>query len=341
MKMEMSRESLRFFLFVPVVLAALSLPASADLIAKLPQVMNPFYMIIAEGRLFVVEDSCTVHIFKLGDQGVSFVKTIGREGQGPGEFEFIYSVRVRNGILEAIASEKIARYTLDGEYIDEMKIPVPVFKGGLDRVGGHFLVGNYAFDPPSTTRTIRLYDADFKLIKEIGTWTDPLGFQKINPADDFRGFRVIGDRIFVIESGKETKITVRDAGGNVLREFRLPLQFLKMTNALKEAILEALKELYGSGWSRVEKMIGFSDYAPGLDWIGVADGMLVARTYRYRGDEVEFVFFDLNGKEIKRMFLPFTGRPAKGILFCVSQGRFYYLKMNEDDVYELHTVKIR
>jgi hypothetical protein len=130
----------------------------------------------------------------------------------------------------------------------------------------------------------------------------------------------------------------------MLQEIRLPLESAKLTATLKEAIIKALKESYGpdSSWNMVEKMLVFSDYAPGLDWFEVADGMLIARTYRYRGDEVEFAFFDLNGKEIKRMFLPFTGRNSNGIPFCVHQGRFYYLKMNEaDDTYELHALKIR
>ncbi len=328
-----------------LVLASLSIrPLSAELIAKVPQVMDPFFMTIAEGRMFVVENSSNAHIFKLGDGGAAFLKTIGREGQGPGEFDFMYAIRFREGKLDATASHKIVCYTPDGEYLDEFKVPVPFFKGGIDRVGKGFLVGDYDYNQPKPVKTIRLYDSSFKLIKEVGAWEQPLLLGKINPAADYQTFRVAGDRIFIVETARDTKVTVLDPGGNAIKEFLLPLESLKMTAALKAAITKALKDGWGTdpGWNMVEERLAFSDYAPGLDWIDVADGMLIARTYRYKGDEVEFVFFDLDGKEIKRMFLPFTGRNSDGIPYCVHQGRFYYLKINEaDETYELHAIQVR
>lgn len=80
----------------PAIAAWLALgagTASAELVAKLPQVMNPFHLAIADGRMSIVEDSVAVHIYKLDAQGAAFVKTFGRQGQGPGEFDYIYSVR--------------------------------------------------------------------------------------------------------------------------------------------------------------------------------------------------------------------------------------------------------
>ncbi len=344
MKFRVSVRFACFALLVLVVLALSAASAAAELVAKLPQVMNPFYVTIAEGRLFVVEDSSTAHIYELGDRGVTFIKTIGREGQGPGEFDFMYTIRIREGKLDATASHKIVRYTLDGEYLDEIKVPVPFFKGGIDRVGKNFLAGDYDYNGPKTFKTIRLYDQYFKLIKVIGAWESPLPFGKLNPASDYQTFRAAGDRMYIVETARETKVTVRDTEGNILQEIGLPLEAPRMMPALKEAILKPMRDDTDRrmSWSEFEKMLVFSDYAPGLDWFDVADGMLIARTYRYKGDEVEFAFFDLNGKEIKRMFLPFTGRNSNGIPFCVHQGRFYYLKMNEaDDTYELHALKVR
>src|SRR4030042_6934792 len=79
-------------LAVTAALAFFAGTASAELIAKLPQVMNPFFLTIADGRMYIVENSVSVHIYTLDPQGASFVRTFGREGQGPGEFGFIYGV---------------------------------------------------------------------------------------------------------------------------------------------------------------------------------------------------------------------------------------------------------
>lgn len=94
--------------------------ASAELVAKLPQVMDPFFVTIADGRMDIVENDVTVHIFTLDPEGVSFVKTFGREGQGPGEFDFIYTVRPFMDHLDIPGSNKLARFSLDGDYVGEV-----------------------------------------------------------------------------------------------------------------------------------------------------------------------------------------------------------------------------
>src|SRR5512135_2947224 len=114
----MSQARIRSFfpLAVACALGLLALPAAADLVAKLPQVMETFFIAIADGRMYVVENDVSVHIFTLGPGGVSFVKTFGREGQGPGEFNFIHMVRPFKDHLDVQGHNKLARFTLDGDY---------------------------------------------------------------------------------------------------------------------------------------------------------------------------------------------------------------------------------
>ncbi|MDH4197374.1 MAG: 6-bladed beta-propeller [Candidatus Aminicenantes bacterium] len=313
------------------------------MIAKLPQVMKPFYMTMAGGRLYIVEDSSTAHIYAMGAKEVSFIKTFGREGQGPGEFDFIYHIRVREDHLDIPGSHKLARFSLDGEYIDEVKLPIEVFKGGIYRLGENYLAKNVRLDYQEITTTIRLYGKDFKLIKEIGSRKDSMGVEKINLVADYYSPRVVGDQIFVIDSGRESIVTVYDRDGVQQKEIRLPLEPAKMTAALKEAILKPLREdpEMKARWDAFEKRLYFPDYTPGLDYFEVVDGKFVTRTYTYREDLVEFAVFDLQGRELQRMFLPHTGRLSSGIHFYFLQGRFFYLRYNiEEDVWELHSEKV-
>lgn len=339
------KKSLKYFSSWFLVLAGLALaaaPASAELVAKLPQVMNPFYLTIVDGRMYIAESGTTVHVFLLGKNGASFVKTFGREGQGPGELDFIHVVRVRDGGLDIPASNKLARFTLDGEYVDEVKFPVPVFKGGIARLGGHYLVRDYEIRA-GTSLTVRLYDGNFKLIKELAGWKDSQGFEKINLVSDYLSFRVVGDQAMIAASGKETTVTVIDANGQIARKIPLALEPIQITAALKAAIIKPVKDGWGTepGWAEYEQRFFFPDQTPGLDHFDAVDGRFVARTYRYKDDAVEFVFFDQAGKELKRMFLPFTGRLSQGIHFCFYQGRYYYLKENiDEEAYELHSIKV-
>ena len=318
-------------------------PAAAELLAQLPQVMKPFFMTIAAGRLYISEESSTAHIYTMGANGVTFIKTFGREGQGPGEFDFIYHIRAGASHLDIPGFNKLARFSLDGDYLDELKVPVDVFKGGIYRINGNFLVRSVQFDPANITTTIRLYDKDFKVIKEIGSRKDPVGLEKLNLVSAYYSARAVGDQIYAIDSGRESIVTVYDRNGILQKEIRLPLEPAKMTAALKEAILKPLKEdpeLRGR-WDAYEKRLYFPDSTPGLDYFEVVDGKFVTRTYAYRNGLVEFAVFDLEGRELLRKFLPHTGRLSNGILFCFFQGRFFYLLYNiEEDIWELRSEKV-
>jgi len=327
------------------VMAALTFSvgtASAELVAKLPQVMNPFFLTIADGRMYIVENFVAVHIYTLGPRGVAFVKTFGREGQGPGEFSFIHTVRPFKDHLDIPGSHKLARFTLDGDYLSEVKVTVGVFKGAVYRLGDGYVARDLNFDERGVTTTIRLYDKDFKLVQEIGARTAPEGLDKINVVADYLAPRVVDDQLYVIDAGRESVVGVYDRNGSQQKEIRLPLKPLKMTASLREAVIKPLKEAWTgpTPWEDFEKRLFFPDQTPGLDYFEVCDGKFVTRTYKYRQDLVEFAVFDLEGQELKRLDLPFTGRLSNGILFCFYQGRYYYLRYNPDEeVFELHVEK--
>ena len=295
--------SLSRFLGLLIVISILFTvkPALGGRVAKLPKVMNPFFITISDGRLYIVENSVAAHIYTLGVKDVTFVKTFGREGQGPGEFDFMYLIRPYKDHLEIPGSHKLARFSLEGEYIDEVKVPIGMFKGGIFRLGENYLIKDYQFDATVVIATIRLYDKNFKLIREIGARKEAGGIEKINLVADYYSPRVAGDRIFVIASGKESIVTSYDWNGIRQSEIRLPLGPLKITAALKEAIIKPLKENneLRQRWNEFEKRLYFPDQTPGLDYFDVVDGKFVARTYKYRQNLVEFVSSTRTGGNCK------------------------------------------
>lgn len=316
--------------------------ARAELVAKLPQVMNPFFLTIADGRMYIVENAVAAHIYTLDTKGVAFVKTFGREGQGPGEFDFIYTIRAFKDHLDIPGSHKLARFSLDGDYVSEVTVTVGAFKGAVYRLGDGYVARDVDFDETGATTTIRLYDKDFKLVKEVGARKEPAGLMKINLVANYYAPRVAGDQLYVIDAAQDSIVTVYNRTGVREKEIRLPLEPVKMTSALREAIVKPVKESLNRmiSWEEYEKRLIFPDRTPGLDYFEVCDGRFVARTYKYRQDLAEFAVFDLQGRELKRMDLPFTGRLSNGILFCFYQGRYFHLRENPDEeVWELHVEK--
>jgi hypothetical protein len=331
------------WLFIAMGLLFLAKPVAGELVAKIPQVMDPFFLTMANGRIYIVENSSTANLYTIGSKEIVFVKTFGREGQGPGEFGFMYRIRVLEDHLDISGNHKLASFSLDGEYIDEVKVPIAMFKGGIYQIGEDYLAGDFQYSAKESTRTIRLYDKDFKLIREIGSHKDTMGLEKLNLVSDIFSSRVVGDQIFVIASGEKSVVTIYDRNGIQQKEIRLPLEPIKITTTLKEVFIKPLKEdpQMKAMWNMVEKRIYFPDKTPGLDYFDVVDGKFIARTYKYRQNSVEFVVFDQQGRELQRMFLPNTGRLSNGILFCFYQGHFYYLLENiEEEAWELHSEKV-
>jgi hypothetical protein len=204
------------------------------------------------------------------------------------------------------------------------------------------VVRDLNFDEKGATTTIRLCDKNFKLVKEIGAHTAAEGLTKINLASDYYAPRVAGDRLYVIDAGQDSVVTVYDRNGVPQNEIRLPLEPLKLTDALKAAVIKPLKESWmgPTRWEDFEKRLFFPNQTPGLDHFEVLDGKFVVRTYKYRQDLVEFARFDEQGRELGRLDLPFTGRLSNGILFCFYQGRYFYLRENPDEeVWELHAMR--
>ena len=317
-------------------------PAKAEMVARLPQVLRPFYLTFTNERIYIAEDSSKIHMYSWNPKGVVFERTFGQQGEGPGEFDFIHQIRPLKDHLEIPTFGKFARFSLDGKFLDEIKLPIRVFKNAIYRVGENYVAKDFQFDEKETTTTIRLYDRDFKLVRELGVHKEA-SVSKLNLVAEYYSVRVSEDNIFLVDSGMETTVTVYGSNGDKRREVRLPLPPMEMTAALKEAIIKPVKENpeMKSRWAAFESRLAFPDHTPGLDYFDVQEGKFAARTYRYRGDAVEFVIFDLQGRELKRLLLPNTGRPSNGVLFCFFQGRFYYLKENlDDEAWELHSEKI-
>ena len=85
------------------------------------------------------EDSSQVHIFDRGPNGIAFKKTFGRQGDAPGELIEIYHLYPFRDHLEILTSGRFARFSPEGRFLDEQRLPPRVFKDGAFCIGEKFL----------------------------------------------------------------------------------------------------------------------------------------------------------------------------------------------------------
>ena len=204
--------------------------------------------------------------------------------------------------LEIVSHGKISNFSLDGRFRDELKLPIRFFKDGIFRIGEGYVARDFRFDDSAMSVSIQLHGKDYNMRLELAKHRIPLGSQ-INLVPEYYSVRVAGDLAYVIESGKETKISVFDQAGAKRQEVVLPLKPVLVGPELKETLLAPLRS--EPEWrSGDEALYGFPEWTPGLDYFDVVDGRFIVRTYEHRENAVEFVIFDLQGKELQRLFLP-------------------------------------
>ena len=126
-----------------------------------------------EGNIYVVDSGAT-NIKKFDVQG-KFLKTIGREGQGPGEFGGLYYSTFAKDrlIVWDSGNRRLCAFNPDGEFIDSTNIP---YDEGFVRKLRGFPSGEIAVemeksyrrepDKPQECR-IDLYTSDLKLVRTI------------------------------------------------------------------------------------------------------------------------------------------------------------------------------
>ena len=125
---------------------------------------DEFSLIVASQDIFVHEFS-DQKIYRF-DRNGKFLNSIGKKGQGPGEYVSIYSIYVDESTRECFLldtfSGNVLVYDYDGTY--KRKIHVPVAPCRMTKIGNNYVMIQYLLDV--STREMVLVAPDGKLLKE-------------------------------------------------------------------------------------------------------------------------------------------------------------------------------
>lgn len=122
------------------------------------------------GQFYILdEQAANIKIF---DQNGDFVKTIGRKGQGPGEFGMPISLflsQQRHIIVNDMGQRKIQYFDMEGNYLKEFSIADKfLFFGPMVTSGGDLIV-TYIIPQEKPTITLQKLDSGFKSVLTFAT----------------------------------------------------------------------------------------------------------------------------------------------------------------------------
>jgi hypothetical protein len=294
-------------------------------------VMSDAYIAAADGTSVKLFDGRTFQ----------FIRTIGREGQGPGEFQDFSNPQLLPEHILVSSTNKISYFTYGGELIKEKKhdLMASYVLAVKDRYVA-FVILRPEDRSEDFQLAYNLYDSNFQKIKELhrGEW-----FIKKNRRRGFFEiffYETCEDKI-VLAHRRGFVIEVLDADGNVIHTIRPEFQPIPFTNKDKERVIKYWREERGYNREQLEfleKRTDLPDHYPPLLTGRVDDGKIYAVTYRKEKEQRECLVYDLNGQFIKRTWLPLTmAAPNSAGPFAIRADTLYQLIYDEkDSVWKLH-----
>lgn len=270
-----------------------------------------------------------LHEVRVFDAEGGYLRTFGREGEGPGEFR-----RPRNLVLLADGTvgvvqprpAAVVRFTPEGEPAGQLSMPSPedggfMFVDEARSRGGHLVVSgmNMKFGEGERSRTARLMAvaADGSLGAEFVRTEDEFNMARIelDEADFERGWSLAPDGRVVHRDGFDYELTVFAADGTEDRVVTRAYEPLVRADAERE---ERREELAGRmrfrGRGRdLEISVEVSPVAPAIRWMAHHDDgslwVLNERAYRARrdGELGTFDVFDRDGHYVRQVTLQGEG----------------------------------
>lgn len=265
---------------------------------------------LSDGRI-VVANSGT-HELRIYSSEGRYLQTIGREGEGPGEFEgSLWVDRIPGDTLVVWdqGSERISVFSPDGEFVRSSDVDVGnLFPSVHDAFSDGSLLVDEGFDPSIAAGGDgpRQDTTTFFRIARDGAWLDTLGSfpsEKKYVLTGSRGFSSFsipfssttfvaasGDRFYVGTSSRY-EITVYDGKGNVGRLIRGPERMLELNSGdierYKEERLGRIEnEDFRADVERMLAEVSFPEALPAfMDLVVDKESNLWVERSRLPGDE--------------------------------------------------------
>jgi hypothetical protein len=333
----MKKTLLIFLLFFSV------LWLKAEHLYTLKELAKPNLMLLKGHNLYVV-DGFTIYIYSL--KSGQFIKSFGRNGDGPGEFRISpvgppMLVFTYDNKLFINSHTKLSIFTQSFEFIREFKIPAYSifypFKYGYISTCGSFnkkkeLVLTVNISDMNMDKQYELYHSDIHMGNSVH-----FDF----PLNSFN-FSVYKDKIFIVAGKEGFVIHVFNFNGKSLYIIRKDYKPMVVNREYQKKTRQWCKLRFKEFYPFFQNRISFKTHYPAIQAMSIEDDKIFIFTYKKNRGNTECQILDLQGRLLKIKYLPFPETLGmEAAVFYIHDGAYYYLIENEDEeAWEIHRVKI-
>jgi hypothetical protein len=284
--------------------------------------------------------SCRIQEF---DKKGRYLRTIGRKGQGPGEFELPFKLFLDGkNYIYVLDRRSLKIFNDKGEFLETVKLTTFITDFYVSPDGNIFASSELR-DEKGSTQAVMKMDSQGKIVKKVaefpyielivrksGDVTYSFGASRHVYIPELC-FSALNGQTFCYAYSAEFKIFLLDEHGNTSLIFQKEESPQAVNRKEKDSILDQMKERYKErGRSLPEDIweeVQFPSHRPFFDHI-LADDMQRLYVRRLKSvlndnNEVEFDIFGREGLYLYKLKLPFTPR-------AIINGFVYKVDMNEE-----------
>ncbi|MCK5058165.1 MAG: hypothetical protein KAT34_16045 [Candidatus Aminicenantes bacterium] len=316
------------------------LPAAGKVVI-LNDLAKPGGWLIVYHEQIYISDGYAVKIFSLKD--FSLKKTIGRKGEGPGEFKHSPFFYIHHDGLWISSGDKISLFSHSGKLIKEIK---EKSRGSnIMPIGqGECFIG---FKTKLTHRvfflTYVVFDSELKAIKEFHRAKWILQRDKNKLLEQFF-YDVVDDKIVFAHYSTDFAIDILDKEGNKIHSIRRDDVKIPFTKEDRQAVLDSWRQQLGSGanFEYRKKRTEFPEYYPAICTCRTSGKKIYIITYLRKKDKTECLVYDMKGKFLKRLFIPLIKEgPIDLPTLSIYDGQLFQIIDNlEKETWDLHIHRI-
>lgn len=339
---------MRHFLLLVMILISFSTVTFGEKLATLEGLSKPGSLAVDPYcPQFYVTEEATTYIYSLAD--FKLKTKFGKAGEGPQEFHIMQGtnslvVQPLKDSLLINSMRRVSFFSKEGKFSKELSTGAGFMSMRFQPIGNGYAGLDIALDEETKSMAciMNLYDGQFNKTKQI---------QKINLAQ--RGklqFPIVSPIFYAAEEkiitmgGEDFVIDVFDAGGNRLSSITREYKKIEVTDEYKKGVHDFYKSSpnFGQFYESIKNMFQFSRYFPAIQAFLAADQKIYIQTYMKDQGGYEFFIYDLEGKFLKRLFLPVVYRNSlQPFPYTIMHDTFYQLIENENaEVWELHCLEI-
>lgn len=265
-------------------------------------------------RLFVLDyKESQVKVF---DQKGTYLLTIGKKGQGPGELDRprMISLNQNEMMVLQLGQRRLSFFSLEGTFLRSLSTKeFWTLSARLDSQG-NIVITEGLMDPQNLSYRVKKMDPQMNLIKEIASSPAPNASKGYNPFMPIHYWVLDKNDNIVYGYPEEYKIQVFNPGGEIIKKITREYDAVEVTENEKK---EQMKD------SPPEIKLDFSKYHSAFQRFLVDDeGRICVMTWEKSGSGDEFLYdiFDAEGKYLAKVPLP--TRPVvlkNNRLYCIEE----------------------